>query len=380
MRVFCAVQNHYWEDANLLAGLRQAGHEVVRHPPGHPFHEALSPAWTPRDRERVSTEILSAVRREHTRQPIDVFFGYLLDQLIYPEAVREISDLGITTLNYWCNGAHQFFLVQEISPAFDYCVVTERAALPLYEAVDARPVYSQLAANPDVYRPYDVPVEYDVTFVGQRYADRPEYLSYLLANGVAARVWGPGWTRDGTFGEQRIPLGVRPRTIMRHPRSSVRRLVRHARQKLGDLAAVPPHAERRLRRIAGPSLPYDELIRMYSRSRISLGFSACGNARYRDRDKVRQVHLRDFEATMSGALYLVEYQEELEDFYDIGREILCYASREEMLEKIRYYLDREDEALRVRRAGYERAQRDHTWERRFNELFRTVAPSPISAS
>jgi len=72
---------------------------------------------------------------------------------------------------------------------------------------------------------------------------------------------------------------------------------------------------------------------------------------------------------MSRALYFVEYQEELGEFYDLDREIVCYRSREELLEKVRFYLAHPERAVRVRRAGYDRAQRDHTWKRRFDQLF-----------
>ena len=57
---------------------------------------------------------------------------------------------------------------------------------------------------------------------------------------------------------------------------------------------------------------------MYSRSQVSLGFSTTGDSRYGDTDKIRQIHLRDFEAPMSGALYFVEHQEELAEFYEPG--------------------------------------------------------------
>jgi hypothetical protein len=36
-------------------------------------------------------------------------------------------------------------------------------------------------------------------------------------------------------------------------------------------------------------------------------------------------------------------------------------------------LDRPERALELRRAGHERARRDHTWARRFDELFSHVA-------
>ena len=92
---------------------------------------------------------------------------------------------------------------------------------------------------------------------------------------------------------------------------------------------------------------------MYSRSAVSLGFSTCGYARYRDKQKISQVHLRDFEAPMSGAFYIVEYQDELSDFYEIGQEIVCYASREELLERSATTSLIPSERERISRAGYE---------------------------
>ncbi len=369
MRILYAVHDHSWEDSNLLEGLRQSGHEVEVHRPGHAFHEALSPDWTATDRSRVSERLVQAARAAHQRRKIDVLFAYVLNPLVYPQAIRDIRDLGILTLNYWCNGAHQFHLVDEISPAFDYCVATERSSLANYRQVGAKPIYLQMAANPEIYHPYDLPLEFDVTFVGQRYADRPEYIRYLLEAGIDVRAWGPGWTDDRTFGEKALHLGPSWRYLLRHPRAGSQRLLNATRSTIRKQLAMPPWAEWRLSKVVGPSLPIESLARMYSRSRVSLGFSTCGAAVYRDRNKTRQVHLRDFEAPMSGALYLVEFQEELREFYELEEEIVCYASREELLDKVRFYLAHPAAAQRIRERGIRRARRDHTWARRFDQLF-----------
>lgn len=375
MRIFYAVHNHYWEDQNLREGLRELGHEVVTFDPG-PFHDALSPTWTLADREKSSNKLIDSVTSAHRRRPLDLFFGYLLNQLVFPEAISAIGELGVPTINYWCNGAHQFSLVDEISPAFDFCVATERQALASYKEVGATAIYLQMAANPRIYRPSDVARSFDVTFVGQRYADRPEYVAYLLKHGIDVKVWGPGWTSDRTFGEQDLGSRVTWSFAREHPRAATRNLVAYVTRRTGNLVTMPPWDNARLARVAGPSLPIAKLVETYSESRISLGFSTCGHARYRDKAKIRQIHLRDFEAPMSRAFYFVEDQEELNEFYDIGREIVTYQSREDLLEKIRYYLSHPDEAERIRDAGHHRAKRDHTWVRRFQQLFRQIWTSP----
>jgi len=99
---------------------------------------------------------------------------------------------------YWIGGdyftlTYQLHLVSEISPHYNWCLVPEKFRIKDYEAMGARPIYCQEAANPTIYKPYDVPVEFDVTFVGQAYGDRPLYIGHLLDQGIDARVWGYGW-------------------------------------------------------------------------------------------------------------------------------------------------------------------------------------------
>lgn len=54
------VHDHYWEDRNLLAGLRQAGHDVTPIRPGASFREALGFDWDAEDRERTSSHIVDS--------------------------------------------------------------------------------------------------------------------------------------------------------------------------------------------------------------------------------------------------------------------------------------------------------------------------------
>jgi spore maturation protein CgeB len=75
---------------------------------------------------------------------------------------------------------------------------------------------------------------------------------------------------------------------------------------------------------------------------------------------------------MSGAFYMVEYMEELEEFFEVGREIVCYTDVDDLVEKCLYYLSHDSERERIRLAGHERALRDHSWQRRFTTVFEQV--------
>jgi len=295
-----------------------------------------------------SHELLKDVKKEEKKSHIDLFFSYFYSASILPEVIDKIRDMGIVTVNFYCNNIHQFNLVSEIAPHYDYCMVPEKEALQKYIDIGANPIHIQMAANPDIYKPYPREREYDVTFVGQNYLNRQDYLEYLYKNGIDVYVWGPGWKN-----------ALSP---------NAKGIINKLKSKIGLSKSILPKTN-----IDGP-LSDEELIKMYSRSKISLNFSevVVSDQNYSPGAIKRHIRLRDFEAPMSGAFYITGYQDELKEYYEIDKEIVCYNTKEELLEKIRYYLKHQDEAEAIRIAGRKRALKDHKWENRFKELFNKI--------
>ena len=58
--------------------------------------------------------------------------------------------------------------------------------------------------------------------------------------------------------------------------------------------------------------------------------------------------------------------------FEPGEEILTYQDEGELLDKVKYYLKHEDEGESIRIAGRQRALKDHTYQRRFEQLFREI--------
>jgi spore maturation protein CgeB len=344
--------------ANLYQPLVDLGHDVVVFDFDYSeFNRNLDPsdpkqrAFTAENRPRFSEQLIKQFDDAHARAAVDLFFSYFYSSYVEPEAIRDIGAAGPVTVNWYCNASYQFALVREIAPAYNYCLVPERFRLDDYRAAGATPIYCQEAANPQVYRPYELPRTYDVAFVGQRYGDRGVFLRRLIDAGVDARAWGPHWDEP--------PPVVRP--WRRVAGRTKRALLRQPEPPFGELPA--DHC--------GPPLGDLEYIQMYSRSAISLGFTkvasfdANGSA-------LKQVRLRDFEATMSGAFYLVEECDELNDFFEPNREIVCFSDPDELVEKARYYLDHDADRERISLAGLLRARAEHTWHGRFRKVFSEI--------
>ena len=365
MRIFFVAQatpnefelpdSRLWH-ANLYLPLVDLGHELITFshawlPEGYK-HDLVNPACLKAIRTRrleFSEQLVREVKAAHQRRPIQLFFSYLTSAHVEPGAIDEIKKLGITTINWYCNASYQFHNVVEIAPAFHYCLVPEKFRLADYRRAGAHPLYCQEAANPNVYRSHDLPREFDVTFVGQRYGSRSHYLRRLIDAGIDARIWGPSWQRPSAPVWKKAARYLRSRLLG---------------NRTGYEWELPGHR-------CGPILSDEELIQMYSRSKISLGFTAVAQTPT-TANTIKQVRLRDFEATMSGAFYLVEYFEELAEFFEPDREIVFFRDEGELVDKARYYLKHEAEREEIRQAGMRRARSEHTWHKRFQTIFQQI--------
>ncbi len=372
---------------NLFDALVDLGHEVIAFSKDVTWHFTayLDYQTSPHEQEKflqykkeLQVELMREITAQHRRQKIDLFFSYFWSEMCEPETIERIKMMGIKTVNWFCNGSYQFHLIADLAPHYNWCLVPEKFRLQDYIRVGARPIYCQEAANPQVYMPYDLPLAYDVTFIGQAYGDRPAHVKYLLEQGINVRVWGDGWRRfaaENARASQPTPILQRAFNVGRRLltpqgwQTGGHRLGRlesngHAPfESAGDQPSITLPAA-----ILGGTLSDMEMIQMYSRSKINLGFSTCGNT-HQTGERIVQIRLRDFEVPMSGGFYLVEYIEELEEFFEIGKEIVCYSDPEELSDKIKYYLRHDSERETIRRAGYERCLREHTWQKRFATSF-----------
>jgi hypothetical protein len=352
---------------NLYEPLVEMGHEVVLF-----SAEEGRLAMRRNDvqaRATFSQKLLDTFRREYAQKPFALFFAYLMNGMVEPAAIDEIRKSSVPTCNFSCNNAHQFDLVDELSPHFDYNLHSEKDAREKFLAIGANPLWWPMASNPRYFKPMDVPRTIQASFVGANYALRARYIAHLLENGVDVHIYGPGW-RWGA-------------------RTQWRSVARRSLLLLQSFAAVSAEAQARAsatladydfrRNLSArfpanmhPPIPDGELIALYSRSHISLGFLEVYDRHDPSRPVTRHLHLREFEAPMSGALYCTGYMDELAEMFEPDKEVLTYRNQFELLDKVRYYLAHPVQAEQIRQAGRKRTLRDHTYQRRFAQLFERI--------
>lgn len=150
----------------------------------------------------------------------------------------------------------------------------------------------------------------DVGFIGSFEQARADDLIYLAQNGIPVRVWGNGWDAF----KQHVPgLTVERRALVN----------------------------------TGGELLYTNEI---CATRINLCFLRKAN---RDLQTDRSI-----EIPACGGFMLAEYTGEHARLFEADKEAVFYRTREEMLEKIRYYLDHEEQRAAIAEAGRQRCLRD----------------------
>ena len=372
MRIFQVIEastnpgvsnNRTWY-RNLYEPLIEMGHDVVLFQ-AEDGRKAMA-GGDEGLRSAFSEKLLGQFRKEHEKKPFDVFFAYLMDGMIEPSVIDEIRKTGVPTCNFSCNNSHQFYLVDELSPHFDYNLHSEKDARNKFLAIGANPLWWPMASNPKYFKPMDVPRTVQASFVGANYALRARYIEHLLKNGEDVHAYGPGWVYGSA---------TRWRSIAKHYKLLLTACAAFTPQ--AQYSASANLADHDLRRSLGARFPDnvhlpvsdDELIALYSRSHISLGFMEVYDQHDASQTVTQHLHLREFEAPMSGALYCTGFTSELAEMFEPDKEVLVYRSQHELLDKVRYYLAHPGEAEKVRQAGMVRALSEHTYHKRFKDLF-----------
>ena len=79
-------------------------------------------------------------------------------------------------------------------------------------------------------------------------------------------------------------------------------------------------------------------------------------------------NLRLFEATGVGAMLLTDWKENLQEMFEPEKEVVTYRTHDECAEKVRYYMEHDDERKAIAQAGQKRTLNQHTYQQRVEEL------------
>jgi len=204
----------------------------------------------------------------------------------------------------------------------DIFTIAVKNNLQIYEDYGLSPFYMKWACNPDMFYPLAKEhQDIDVSFIGAAYGQRIKYIRFLIKSGIKVNVFGRGW------------------------------------DKYADI-----------RSYWGGYLTHKEMLVVIARSKINLNFL------WTSADKERcTVKGRTLELAASKAFQLSNFTDEFINYGFInGENIALFEQQQSMLEKIRYYLQHNNEREVIALRAYEHVLKHHTWKHRFYEVFRCL--------
>ncbi len=97
-----------------------------------------------------------------------------------------------------------------------------------------------------------------------------------------------------------------------------------------------------------------------------------GVSQIEDLARNETMNMRIFEATGAGCLLIAEHYDNLEQYFEPGREIITFKTPEELIDKIRYFKANPAELEEIARRGQERCLRDYSMSKRSEEFHKII--------
>lgn len=79
-------------------------------------------------------------------------------------------------------------------------------------------------------------------------------------------------------------------------------------------------------------------------------------------------NMRMFDATAMGALLLTDQKDNMNEFFNVGSEVVVYKNSDDLVKKAKFYLQHDKERKKIAKAGQKRTLKEHTYKIRMKEL------------
>jgi len=265
---------------------------------------------------RINKDLISCVEMEKP----DLIFVYR-GNAIFDKTIQELRKNGALVFGYNNDDPfskkHPFYLFRHFRksvPFYDHIFVYRYKNIEDYYRLG----YRRVSLLRSYYiKEKNFPIEKlptneyvcDVIFVGHYENDgRDEYIKAILDSGIDFKLFGPEWQRSKYY--------------------------KFFKKKMGDIYSLNAEA--------------------YNLALNSAKIALCFLSKLNNDTYTR----RNFEITATKTFMLSEYTDDLNSMFQEGKEAEYFKNKEEMLEKIKYYLSHDKEREKIAEAGYARLLKD----------------------
>jgi spore maturation protein CgeB len=245
--------------------------------------------------------------------------------------IKHLKDQGISCI-LWTTDAPRFFQhIIDVAPFYDHIFCQGTEAIELLDGAGIRGAqWLPMACDPDYHHPVECTSadkeKYGsgIVFVGSHYPERSALFEKMSDLDIA--IWGPGW------------------------------------ESLPESSPLKG-------KIRGKHTTPDEWLKIYSASKIVLA------THYQYPEKrfpVHQASPRIFEAMGCGAFVICDRQRDVFSLFKDKEHIVGFDDSNDLIDKIKYYLDHPAERVVIATKGREEVLTKHTYVHRIKALLSMI--------
>ncbi len=296
----------------------------------------VTPIWyddfVPAKAQRHPSELESAILSLAAKIEPDMIFLILQEDQICLETLEKLRGNGHFVVN-WFGDDHWRFdsFTSRYAPNLDVCITTDKFSLQKYQDLgQGNVIQSQWASLDSNIEFENVSYNFEVSFVGGASPFRRWFVGELQDRGLKVECFGSGWESGKVSYKQMERIFVSSKINLNISNSiqfDVRYLLANPRNILNT---------------------------------------------FRNPKNMSQVKARVFEIPAQGGFELTDYVPALEDYFDIGKEIICYGDVDEAAMLAKYYLSNQSEREKIKFAGVKRARLQHTFSHRIGRFMQQV--------
>lgn len=260
---------------------------------------------------------------ETTYGRVDLLIGQMLQNYVPVKYLQVVQGRGIATVNIamddrlpelWEEVGDQLQGAVGLVAGVDLTLTTSPECCERYAYHGGHALFWPLASDPDLFKPA-VEKDIGISFVGNNYGARGAIIRTFQSAGIPIQAYGRGW-----------PNG---------------------------------------------SVTASEAAGIFGRSVMILGVGTVGYC-----EDMVTLKLRDFDATMAGALYITHHNPDLLMLFRDEIEIVTYKTIEEAVRKVRYYLANRKLAHDIGQNAAVKSRSLHTWDFRIASALSVLGFSP----
>lgn len=271
-------------------------------------------------KDKTNEMFIDLIKRE---KPEYIFLFIGSDEFYFKTLlkIKEISPRTITFAFFSDDDIYYTSHTRYLNLFVDYGIAFQRKYLYLYKKDGYKNVFSGAVTNTGFFKPLNLEKKYDVTFFGfplLEKSGRYQIIRYLMDKGIKIRLFGRGWAKYKEF-----------------------------------------------EKIYGGAPSSEELIRILSQSKISLCLSKSNQGKTTTKTKF-------YEAGACKTFVLTEYCDAYFDTFKEGEDIVTFKTKEELLDKINYYLKNEGRREKIAENAYKTIKKHCDIENTLKYIFKRI--------